>query len=166
MIYPRCCAADADTNMWIQFVPMNCRPTMRPDMHLSNPWDRSFHYSPTRPIWFGWSKRNWMKNYKFFFALFRYFFQLHLLTATAMLNVNGPSGSLLHRKPASIFGSIISMADIASSSPNRVWWCTSSPSCNSVMNENYCSPDLSSTVLRQIEPLTAPKNSPVISFQS
>lgn len=60
-----------------------------------------------------------------------------VLTATAVSNVNGPSGFLLHRKPASIFGSIISMADIASNSPNSVWWCTSSPSCNSVNDSIY-----------------------------
>lgn len=56
VIYLRCYAADAGTDMWIPFAPMNYRPTMRPNMHLLNPWDRSFRCSPTKPISFDSSK--------------------------------------------------------------------------------------------------------------
>lgn len=146
VIYLRCYAADVNTDMWIPFVPMNYRPTTKPDTHLSNPWDRSFRYSPMRPISFDRSgyTSNIEKIIGFCCCFAFKTFKCQLLTATAILNVNGPSGFLLHRSPASIFGSIISMADIASSNPNKVWWCTSSPSCNSVNTTQhkkfYCSP--------------------------
>lgn len=68
---------------------------------------------------------------------------LPALTSTAVWKFNGVA-SLLQHMPASIFGSIISIADIASNSPNMLSWINS--------------PSLSS--------LTQPKNSVVISFHS
>lgn len=44
-----------------------------------------------------------------------------VLTLTAESKVNGPPGFLLQHIPASILGSIISIADIASNRPNNFW---------------------------------------------
>lgn len=88
------------------------------------------------------------------------------LTLTAVSNVNGGSALLLHRRPASIFGSIISMADIASSKPNNFLWWISSPSCSSAQKLNWIQSSWFGTPKKNILPLTDSRNSTVISFHS
>lgn len=48
-----------------------------------------------------------------------------LLTFTAVVKFNGGGVSLLQHIPASIFGSIISIADIATINPNQSSWINS-----------------------------------------
>lgn len=57
-------------------------------------------------------------------------------TLTAVSNVNGGSVFLLQHIPASIFGSIISIADIASNKPN-ISLCMSSPSDSSMCIQTH-----------------------------
>lgn len=159
-IYLVCCTVDEDRDRWKQFAPMSFHPTTIPNMRWLHPLFRSIHYYQVRRVSFCCSAE-WE-----FHELFPMLSHVNALTLIAVSKVNGPSVFLLQRSPASIFGSIISMADIASSRPNSFLWWTNSPNCNSVNHFSHYQMFWCKKSMHMFLPFTASMNSPVISFHS
>lgn len=82
-----------------------------------------------------------------------------------MSNVSGGSVFLLQHIPASIFGSIISIADIASNKPN-ISLCMSSPSESSRERIDFSKTSDERDEIFLGLPWTASKNSSVMTFHS
>lgn len=66
----------------------------------------------------------------------KFLYENKYVTLIAVSNVNGCEVFLLQHIPASIFGSIISIADMASNKPNILWW-TNSPNESSKEKHLY-----------------------------
>ena len=158
----QCCAVDANTSKWIVFERANDLPARTPNTRRFHPWYRLSPLVLNSIVSIGLTvegnRGDSLEGFKEMNPRVKW-----ILTPTAVSNVNGAAVFLLQHIPASIFGSIISIADIASNNPNNFWWWINSPRFNSGMEQQ--SMGVSYRRLNH-KPSTDSKNSCVMSFHS